>query len=279
MLETVSQPNIFMEDVCAKLLRWEMRLSYSALSAFKESPSAFVAYKTRTRETTPAMIFGSMVHCLILEPEDFDNRYFTFDDSEKVNEIVGGNPRNTKAYKEWKAAACAAAGDRTVVSPEDFRNAKAIAFNVTTNRAAAKILRMCPVREKGIEWEYKNFKFHGFIDLDGEEVTADLKVCADASPKKFQRTIIDMDYHMQGSMYQMGNDRPKKHYIIAADRTGGVSVHLLHDVLIQKGMEEYDRLVGKFNECILSEAWGESYEFYSDRYDGTFLCEAPNWLF
>lgn len=268
-----------MEDIAAKLLSGEMHLSYSALSAFKESPAAFVAYKTRTRETTPAMLFGSMVHCLILEPEDFDRRYFTFDDSDKVNEIGGGNPRNTKAYKEWKVAACAGAGARIIVSPEDFRSAQTMAMGVLNNRAASKILRLCPLHEKGIEWEYKNFKFHGFIDGDGEDTTFDFKVMVDAAPRKVQRTIVDMDYHMQGSMYQYGNGRVKRHYIIAADRTGGVSVHLLHDKLIEKGMEEYDRLVGKFNECILSDGWGQSYEFYSDRYDGTFMCEAPSWLF
>src|ERR1043165_496679 len=273
MQPTLNQPEMQMDSIVEQLLKGEMRLSYSALSAFKESPAAFVQYKFRQKVTTEAMAFGSMVHCLILEPEDFDNRYFTFDDTEKCREIGGEKPRATKVYKEWKAATCAAAGERTIISPEDFAHAKAIADNVKNNRAAAKILRLCPVHEKGIEWEYKNFKFHGFIDGDGEEVTFDLKICADASPRKFQRAIIDMDYHMQGAMYQYGNGKVKRHYIIAADKTGGVSVHLLHDKLIEKGMEEYDRLIGKFNECILSDAWDQSYEFYSDRYDGTFICE------
>lgn len=268
-----------MDGIVEQLLKREMPLSYSALSAFKESPAAFVRYKLKQKVTTDSMAFGSMVHCLILEPGDFDSRYFTFDDSQKISEIGGEKPRATKAYKEWKAATCASAGDRLIISPEDFNHANAIANNVKGNRAAAKILRLCPVHEKGIEWEYKNFKFHGFIDGDGDEATFDLKIVADASIRKFQRSIVDMDYHMQGAMYQYGNGRVKRHYMIAADRTGGVSVHLLHDKLIEKGMDEYDRLVGKFNECILSEAWDQSYEFWSERYDGTFLCEPPNWMF
>jgi exodeoxyribonuclease VIII len=279
MQPTINHLVFSIEEMTAQLLRGEMKLSYSALCAFKESPAKFIEYKMKQKVTTDAMIFGSMVHCLILEPQDFYNRYFTFDDSAKVAEIGGGNPRNTKAYKEWKASAIADAGERIVVDPGDFESAQIIARNITNNRAAAKVLRLCPRHEKPIEWDYKNFKFHGFIDGDGDEATFDLKICADASPKKFLRTIYDMDYHMQGAMYQCGNERVKRHYMIAADRSGGVSVHLLVDKLIEKGMEEYDRLVGKFNECILSDAWDHNYDFWSDRYDGIFQAEPANWMF
>lgn len=279
MQPTVNQPDIFMSDIVSQLLKGEMRLSYSALCAFKESPAKFVEYKMKQKVTTDAMLFGSMVHCLLLEPQDFDNRYFTFDDTEKIREIGGGNPRNTKVYKEWKAEKLAEAGDRLAVDPQDYQRALRIAGNVRNNRAAAKVLRLCPRHEVPVKWDYKNFSFHGFIDGDGDEATFDLKICADATPKKFQRTLVDMDYHMQGAMYQCGNGRVKRHYMIAADSDGGVSVHLLHDKLIEKGMEEYDRLVGRFNECILSEAWDQSFDFWSDRYDGIFVAEAPNWMF
>lgn len=277
MQETLSQPNT-MEDIVLQLLRGEMKLSYSALSAFQESPKDFVRYKTKQRVTTDAMVYGSMLHCLILEPEDFEKRYFCFDDTEKCREIGGEKPRATKAYKEWKAYTIADAGDRIVISPDDYLNALAVANNVQTNRAASKVLRLCPQHEVPVEWEYKNFKFHGFIDADGEEARADLKSCADASPRKFQSEIIRMGYHMQAAMYNLGAGI-KPYYIIAVDKTGGVSVHKLHDKLIEKGMEEYDRLVGKFNECILSDAWDQSFDFWADRYDGIFTAEPANWMF
>src|SRR4051794_5238924 len=101
MQQTLNQPDVFMSDIVSQLLKGEMRLSYSALCAFKESPAKFVQYKMKQKVTTEAMIFGSMVHCLILEPGDFDNRYFTLDDTQKCNDIGGAKPRATKAYKEW----------------------------------------------------------------------------------------------------------------------------------------------------------------------------------
>lgn len=259
-----------------------MCLSYSSLSAFKESPARFVEYKFRQKATTDAMLYGSMVHCLVLEPEDFDNRYFTFDDSAKCSEIIAGgakSPRATKIYKEWYAAEAEQAGERIVVTPDDFRAAQAVARTVTNNRASAKVLRVCPQHEKPIEWEYKNFKFHGFIDGDGDENTFDLKTCADAAPDKFQRDIVRMDYHVQAAMYLYGNRKVKNYYIIAVDKTGGVSVHKMHDKLLEKGMEEYDRLVGKFNECILSEGWDQNYDYWSPRHDGIYVAEPPNYMF
>jgi hypothetical protein len=282
MEQSVSQPNMIMDEITSKLLRGEMCLSYSALSAFKEAPAKFVEYKMKQKVTTDAMVYGSMVHCLVLEPDDFENRYFTFDDSAKCADLIAGgakSPRATKAYKEWYLAETEGAGERIVVTPDDFRHAKAVAHTVICNRASSKVLRLCPKREKGVEWEYKNFKFHGFIDGDGEENTFDLKTCADASPAKFQRDLVQMGYHMQAAMYMFGNQKVKNYYIIAVDKNGGVSVHKLHDKLIEKGMEEYDRLVGKFNECILSEGWDQSYDYWSERFDGIYSAEAPTWMF
>lgn len=265
-------------SIIDKLMSGEMKLSYTALSAFAESPKKFIDYKLGQKKITDAMVYGRMVHCLVLEPQDFEKRYLAIDDTDICNEIGGAKPRATKPYKEWYAEQEGRKGTRELVETKDYRHAKIVAENVRHNRASAKVIRMCPDREKAIEWDYKNFSFHGYIDGDGG-CTFDLKNMPDAEYKTVQREIIKRGLHIQAAMYLFGNKAVKDYYIIAVDAEGGVSVHKLHDNLLAYGMERYDYLLGKFNECILTDAWDQSYDFWSDRFDGTFVAEKPGYLY
>lgn len=253
-------------------------LSFSSVKAFRNTPIDFVNYVLQKPEQTDAMFLGTVIHCLVLEPDKFDERYTVMDDTKKVAEIGGGNPRNTNLYKEWKANFLANVKGQ-VITIKIHEQAKAIANNIMFNRAAHKILSICPQREKYIEWTYKNFGFRGYIDLCGEKVYADLKLVPDASPRKAQRTIIERWMHGQAGMYLTEKGLICPFYIIAFDRKGGVSVHKLHKSLIDHALEEYSMVIDKFNECLLKENFGQSYDFWAESYDGIFVCDKPAYLY
>lgn len=276
-LQLIQQHNT--QPIIDALMNQTGHLSFSSLKAFADSPASFMEYKLYKPEPTDAMLFGSMLHCLILEPEDFESRYMCLDDADIIAQIGGAKPRATKAYKEWKAVALAEAGERELVDTNDYYAAKKIASNVRHNRASAKILALCPEHEKAVEWEYKNFMFHGFIDGRGEKAKLDIKTCTDASPRKFQRTIIEEKYYLQAAMYTYAEGQDVPYYIIAVDRRGGVSVHKIHAHLMEQGMNEYSTLLDRFNECILKDHFDKSYDFWSELFDGTFVCEKPSWMY
>lgn len=278
-MELLQAQPLNISSVVSKLMAQEGHLSFSSLKAFAESPAKFVEYKLAKPEPTDAMIFGKMLHCLILEPQEFEARYMCLDDTDIIAQIGGAKPRATKAYKAWKVVAIAEAGDREIVATDDYTAAKIMARNVRNNRASAKIIALCPEHEKPVEWEYKNFLFKGFIDARGEKAKCDIKKCTDASPRKFQRTIIEEKYYLQGAMYTYAEGEDVPYYIIAVDGNGGVSVHKLHQRLLEHGMNEYSELLDRFNECIIKEHWDRSHDFYSELYDGTFVCEKPGWLY
>jgi hypothetical protein len=261
------------------LMAHEDHLSYSSISAFKNSPRTFIDYKLGVKEETESMQYGSMLHCLVLEPDDFFNRYHTIQDGDICNQIGGAKPRATKAYKEWYQEAVGKAGDKQIVENNDYVAAKIAAENIRTNRASAKILNMAIEKEKALEWEFKNFKFKGFIDGDGEKIIFDLKTCTDASPQKFQREIVQRGYYMQAAMYLCGLGQVKDSYIIACDRKNGISVHKLEGKLIEHGATEFNEILDKFNHCILTDAFDQSHDFWSDRWDGIFMCEKPGYLY
>lgn len=265
--------------IVSALMSHEGHLSFSSLKCFKEAPASFMEYKLARREPTDAMLFGSMLHCLVLEPQDFEKRYHCLDDQDICVQIGGAKPRATKAYKEWKAVAMAEAGDRELVETNEYLSAKIIASNVLHNRASAKILDLGWEHEKSVEWEFKNFMFRGFIDGKGDKAIFDLKTCADAAPQKFQREIINNSYYLQAAMYLFSVQENLPYYIIAVDRKSGVSVHKLEDKLIEAGMTEYNKLLDRFNECILKDQFDQSYDFWSDRFDGTFIAEKPGYMY
>jgi PDDEXK-like domain of unknown function (DUF3799) len=261
------------DNIINKLMGGEGWLSYSSLSNFKSSPKDFIDYKLKAKVETPAMIYGSMVHCLVLEPELFKSRYHALDDTDICNQIGGAKPRATKAYKEWYAVAEQEAGDRIVVETDDLKAARYVANHVLYNRASRKVLDLCELREQDLEWSYKNFNFKGRMDGKGEKAVFDLKTCPDAEQGKFQRDIISNGYYLQAAMYLYGLNEVLPYYIIAADKVGGVSVHLLDQSLIEFGMKEYEFVTDKFNECILKDSFNQSYDFWSKRYDGIFIAE------
>lgn len=278
MLDQLLTRKDLVDKIIGRLMSGEKNLSYSSLSAFKKSPTAFIDYQLGIKEETDAMIYGSMVHCLVLEPDDFENRYFCLDDTVVCLNIGGAKPRATKAYKEWYAIEAAGAGDKIIVGTEDYRIARMTAKNVRENKASAKVLKLCPEREKKVEWEYMNFSFKGFKDADGEKDTFDLKTCTDADPEKFQREIINRGYYLQAAMYLQA-EGPRNYYIIAVDKKGGISVHLLHPKLVEYGLNEYHKLLTRFNECILRNTFHENYDFWSPRWDGIFMMERPAYLY
>lgn len=279
MLIETSNRHDKIEALVASLMSHEGHLSYSSLSAFKSSPRDFVDYKMGVREETDAMLYGSMLHCLVLEPDDFFNRYHILDDADICMQIGGAKPRATKVYKEWKAVALQEAGDKIMVETDDYVAAKIAANNILNNRASAKIIRQFTVKEKPVEWEFKNFKFKGYIDGDGEKLMGDIKSMPNAAPKEVQREIVKRGLHIQAAMYLYAIGQVKDYYIIAVDRKNGISVHKLEMALIEEGMNEYNRLLDSFNHCILTDSFDQSHDFWATRHDGIFMCEKPSYMY
>lgn len=266
-----------------KILYGEDHLSFSSLCAFHDSPRTFIEYKTGQKVTTDAMIYGSMVHCLVLQPELFESRYFAIDDTNIIEQIGGAKPRATTKYKDWLMEKKMECGERQMIDTSDYYHAIRISKNVKENKASKKLLDRCPDREKGIEWEFNNFKFKGFIDADGDEDIFDLKTTTDAEPRIFHRNLVYDLYHMQGAMYVLAEKlklgKAKRFHHIAVDKKGGISVHELDRRLLEAGLSEYKRLISGFNQCILEERWNENYDFWAERFDGIYVAEKPGWMY
>lgn len=267
-------------EVIKKIVRQEDHLSYSSISAFANSPRDFIKYKILKEEPTEAMIYGKLLHCVVLEPDKREERYVVLDDADIIKEIGGGNPRATNRYKDWKKAILESAGDRTLVSLQQWKDAELAADAISHDLSARLLLEITPDVEQEIVWEYNNYRWKGYVDRKGADAIADLKGTSDATPSAFKRTIWNDKLYLQGAIYLKGDALVnglhstypfrKDFYNIAVDRSGGVSV-LQHDpALILQGLKEYEYLIEKFSECVLTDGWNRSYGFFSPSRDGIF---------
>ncbi len=91
---------------------------------------------------TAAQLVGLAAHCRLLEPEKFSEQFF----------VAAKLDMRCKGSKEAMAEVMAAAGDRTVISPEDAAVADVIAAAVNGNPVAGPLLAEPGQVEEPMYW-------------------------------------------------------------------------------------------------------------------------------
>lgn len=274
-------------ELIAQLHSGDFTLSFSSLSAFAVSPRAFIAYKLKERKETKAMRLGTAVHCLVLEPEKFRERYI-------VAKTVNGATKEGKAYwaelyqtyvgpafdkaletqsnaiepkplplwaLEYEAgsvskigdiqAAIYAATEVTVLDGVSHADALRRTNAVLNNRAARSVLDQLTQTERKITFEFEGLSFRGMVDGDGPGALVDLKNCPDARVDKATRMIQDRNLHWQAFGYNTALGGNNACYIIAVDGIGEVSVHRFSPGNLAQAEQQMADYCQHFKRCIL----------------------------
>ena len=171
----------------------ERPLSYSSLKEFAKSPRHYLDYLNRKKETTPAMQFGSMVHCLLLQPDKFDSQFA----------IMPTIDKRTKEGKEAYNKFLEGAVGLDVVMENDYNDAKAITDNVLSNPELAKYIINCHQFEYEFRAEMWGLPIRGFFDGVSKDYILEVKTTMDASPDNLMRDFYNRQYHMQAGLYNM----------------------------------------------------------------------------
>lgn len=121
MIKTESNAEYHASDPLSKSRLWEMR----------KSPEWFRFCETTPKQQTQAMVVGSLIHTVVLEPEKLDDEYIispAFDARTKA-----GRADREKFYLENSS--------KTIVCADDFELAKKIAELICANKSANYLLR------------------------------------------------------------------------------------------------------------------------------------------
>lgn len=179
-------------------------ISRSAIMDYARSPYTYWAKHLNPNrpkiEPTPAMIFGTAFHTLMLEPDLFDKKYIVKKPPVLLKEV------GKKAYEEYKkyVSEFEDAG-KTLLSSEDGERLWAMqaVFNRNTQ---AKGLSEGAQYETSYFWQDRDsgLMLKARPDILHENMIIDLKTCSDASPRAFQNSMVANGYHVQGAMIRDG---------------------------------------------------------------------------
>jgi hypothetical protein len=269
------------DALIAQLIAGDFKLSFSALHAFSVSPREFIRYKLQERVTTPAMLLGKAVHCLVLEPDEFDKRFFVMPDvsastkegkaewAKIYSKFVGEIPADAKFTKGEIIEAVKEAVGVQVLDAKTAKSAEMRARQLRNNRASAHILNQLEVTETKVECVIDGISFRGIIDGYSEHanIIADVKIMPNATWDKAAGAIWGRKLHWQAHIYDKAKGYGHRCYILAVDPMGEVSVHGFSENHLLAAGRQITSYLNRFKECIfLSQTtpgiWDSSQEFW-----------------
>ena len=245
-------------------------VSNSYLSRLNKCPAAAKI----KQEETPAMIFGSAFHSLLLEGVwAFENRFAV---------VPEGIDKRTKAGKEsWQAFTEANIG-RELISKDDYDKMSEMASAVAYHPFAAKVLSEGR-SEMSVFWEDKDTglycKCRPDRIPDGDHgVIVDVKTTTSARKQDFVNTVVRYNYYRQASFYVDGyntvtNCNVDAFIFIAVEKEPPymVGCFALSDVDIDYGRLRYRALIIKEKEYRDKDF----YPHYED--EGLIEINLPSW--
>ena len=216
-----------------------------------------------------AMKQGSLVDCLITEPQNFDRKYV----------VAPKCDRRTKAGKATWAEAQEVARERCAdLVPEDWHHtAKLIANKLLTDPVTSPYLQ-----GQGQEPHFWHDKEHDVecrylpdMQIPDQGLLVDLKKSRSANPAHFARQAFGLGYDIQGAHYAEGyRDKygvyPEKVVLLAYEWVWpfNASVNIISDELLEVGRGRREEAICRLKECRGINEWPSW---------GVHVMEAPRW--
>ena len=217
-------------------------VNWSSLKHMHESPHAYNYWQQHPRGDTPAYLKGRAVHCAVLEPDDFEDRFKVVNVTLKDGwDIIGrmdvegvmsrdyavftGSPqsRNGKDYKQFKkdhgddprpillqdevdtyAGLWERYGDSELLTPAVYDEVRLISDAVHRCPEAMELINGGP-REINMEWTWPgtDVACKGRADvLPGRVI--DVKTAENVTDRGFSTAAAKYLYHGQGGFYNIG---------------------------------------------------------------------------
>jgi exodeoxyribonuclease VIII len=252
-------------------------VSKSHLDLVARSPlhywARYVDPKRVEPEPTAAMLLGTAVHTLVLEADQFADRYVAAPE---------GIDRRYKAGKELFAEWEAQAAGRTVLTKADADLIQAMGRAVHGHPAAAYLLGLPGKAETTHMWtdEATGLECKCRPDwlLDDSSLIVDLKTTEDASPAGFSKSIANFRYHVQASWYLDGLERatgrrPEQFVFCVVEKRPphAVAVYAADAEMVAAGQVTAARDMLLLAECRDADYWPA----YSDQIETISL---PAWM-
>ena len=238
-----------------KEYRQHPAISRSELWHIRESPQKFKYYKENQPEPTPSLLFGQVLHKMLLEPVTFCDEFVV---APEVN-------RRTKDGKQMWEAFVSDHEKQTIIPEEMYAKANEMCEAVKREPLAVKLLNgaaevpffwtdemtgeACKCRVDVLNTEYS------------QPIIVDVKSTSDASTEAFIRSAINYGYDFQAAMYSDGVEKNigKKllFVFIAVEKEPPYAVNILQadELMLRRGYDLFREYIGIYHDCKVSGNW------------------------
>jgi len=149
-----------------------------------------------------AILFGRLVHTVILEPHKLDTYAVLSPEIIGVKKD-GTQADNPKATAAWKDAVFKAKQDGlTIIDPATLAHAEALSAAIHKHPEASRLLAAATEHEVSAYAEHPSgATVRGRFDLVGPGFIADIKTTRDGDPEHFGRSMHAFGYHISAANY------------------------------------------------------------------------------
>lgn len=242
-------------------------VSSSMLKAIAMSTPLHAKTQRGNPESSSAMVLGSAVHKLVLEPQSFNDEYFVVDDDAprkptpaQIN-AKKPSPDTVVAVEFWKQVQERCKG-KEVLSPSDYGLIDAMRRSVL--KKFGNLLEPC-AKEESIFFESQGqlCKIRPDAYDPTTRVIIDLKTTTDLSEKGFQRSMDSLYYPLQAGMYAHGMAKMFPHgrwdtfYLLAVEKEKPFDCRLfrLSHNYLKYGFDLFQYALGQYIRCSNENTW------------------------
>jgi len=265
-------------------------ISKSGLDLIAQSPEHYQTVKKHPKPSIPAWVVGTALHTIILEPDEFDNRY--------VMEPPSAPPRPTAAqlnaakptalaleriayWEQWdaenegKIMLSTKPGEDPFWKPSDWCMIHRMRDSILMHETASILLDPSQGKaEQSIYWIDKDDDYGSreptyrlakarpdFINL-AHNLMVDLKTTADASYTEFRRSVSKWRYFVQDPWYTSGyyqaTGKAVQDFVFAAVEKQppyGVGIYKLGQQEKRAGRALMLKNLDTYHECLTTGVW------------------------
>lgn len=232
-------------------------VSRSALWLFSQSPMhywhRYLNPERKPNKPNPNFLIGELVHCLVLEPDEFNKRYYIM---EKVN----------KATKIGKAAyqnALDEAGLKTIISTVDAQIAQDMTQSAMSTSMADKLFGDAKV-EKSIYFTHEPTGLQVKVRPDAwlDSIVTDLKTVKSGVYRDFQSSAFHYGYFLQAAMIQAALKSIDVDmisfifYCVEKVAPYACTYYVIDDDALDYGTNQFNHIMERFADCKKKNKWG-----------------------
>lgn len=175
-------------------------ISRTPMLEFMESPFRYWAFylnpNAPKKDVTPAMVFGSAFHTLMLEPHLFEQRCIVAPEPVLLKNV------GREAYDAYKARLLEIEDTlKMVIKLEDYEHMLRMR-DVLMNNPQTRELLSDGINEQSYFWidPHSGLMVKSRPDILHPNMYVDIKTIRHASPENYQREMASHGYHIQGAM-------------------------------------------------------------------------------